>query len=116
MPLRCMSSSALAELLVGVLGEVVDAHVAGLRVDHEVRGDRSGCVISSRITSIGIRSSRPLRRMPMLTNVPFGPLQLAHGLSLVHPLASSLSMLRDDVAAADALAVGGRPFEHARRP
>ena len=49
----------------------------------------------------------------MPTVVPFGPRSLPTAWSLVQPLVSSPSILRDDVAAANALLVGRRSFEHA---
>ncbi len=48
--------------------------------------DRLGMLTWSRITRISSSRSKPLRRTPMLTNVPFGPFSLSTVASVVQPL------------------------------
>ena len=77
--------------------------------------DRLGMLTWSRITRISSSRSNPLRRTPMFTNVPFGPLSLLTVASVVQPLVLAPSTVGDHVAAADAVAERRRAFEHAHR-
>ena len=112
MPLPCIVFERVGQILFGVLGEVVDAHVAGLRIDHEVRGDgRNGDLVAHHVHRNQIvealaanadRDERALR-----------PLEPAHRLIAGPALGVLAFDARDHVAAANALAVRGRAFEDA---
>ena len=100
---------------IGVLAKILKLHVAGRRINHEVRRHRRDVDLVARETNrnqlfVAAPLDLDLYRRPLRSA------QLLHAPDRsVQPLASLAHDLGDDVAAANALLVRGRAFEHARR-